>query len=99
MPPRCRSRSRSRATAATAGAAAGRATRSAATSDRPDRPPRRRPRIDEPDEGSLGVPIYPGAQFLTSYDAGRGQRYYLFGTNAAFAEIVQYYRNVAEAAG
>ena len=36
----------------------------------------------------LGVPIYPGAQFIASYDAGRGQRYYLFGTNASFAEIV-----------
>jgi len=25
-------------------------------------------------EALLGVPIYPGAQFITSYDAGRGQR-------------------------
>jgi hypothetical protein len=37
-------------------------------------------------------PIYPTAQFLASYDAGRGQRYYLFGTSAGFAEIVAYYR-------
>ena len=28
-----------------------------------------------PTEATLGVPIYPGAQFLASYDAGRGQRY------------------------
>ena len=40
----------------------------------------------------LGVPIYPGAQFLTSYDAGRGQRYYLFGSAATFVEAVAYYR-------
>src|SRR5712671_43822 len=33
-----------------------------------------------PTEAMLGVPIYPGAQFLTSYDAGRDQRYYLFGS-------------------
>ena len=30
----------------------------------------------------LGVPIYPGAQFIASYDAGRGQRYYIFGSTA-----------------
>src|SRR4029077_16152320 len=32
-----------------------------------------------PTPESLGVAIYPTAQFLASYDAGRGQRYYLFG--------------------
>ena len=48
----------------------------------------------EPTEASLGVPIYPGAEFVASYDAGRGQRYYLFGTNTPFAEIVTYYRTV-----
>jgi hypothetical protein len=47
----------------------------------------------EPPAGSLGVVVYPTAQFITSYDAGKGQRYYLYGTTATFAEIVQYYRN------
>src|SRR4051794_8407383 len=28
-----------------------------------------------PTEATLGFPIYAGAQFLASYDAGRGQRY------------------------
>jgi hypothetical protein len=46
----------------------------------------------EPTEQTLGVPIYPGAQFIGSYDAGRGQRYYLFGVNTEFAQIVAYYR-------
>jgi hypothetical protein len=41
---------------------------------------------------TLGLPIYPGAQYITSYDAGRGQRYYLFGLNTDFAQIVNYYR-------
>ena len=41
---------------------------------------------------TLGVPLYPAAQFLTSYDAGRGQRYYLYGTSASFADLVTYYR-------
>jgi hypothetical protein len=45
-----------------------------------------------PDEQLLGVPIYPGAQFIASYDAGHNQRYYLFGTNTSFTEIVTYYR-------
>jgi hypothetical protein len=53
----------------------------------------------EPPAGSLGVPIYPSAQFITSYDAGMGQRYYLYGTNATFAEIVQYYRNTLKQRG
>jgi hypothetical protein len=53
----------------------------------------------EPTEAELGMPVYPGAQFVTSYDAGRGQRYYLFGTNADFAQIVTYYKNVLKQRG
>jgi hypothetical protein len=49
--------------------------------------------LGEPTEATLGVPIYPAAEFIASFDAGRGQRYYLFGTTATYAEIVQYYRN------
>lgn len=37
-------------------------------------------------------PVYPAAQFLASYDAGRGQRYLLYGTTAGFTEIVAFYR-------
>jgi hypothetical protein len=37
-------------------------------------------------------PVYPAAQFLSSYDAGRGQRYLLYGSTATFADIVTYYR-------
>lgn len=46
-----------------------------------------------PTEAQLGVPIFPGARFLRSYDAGQGQRYYLFGATASFAELVLYYKN------
>ena len=45
-----------------------------------------------PTASTLGVALFPGAQFLGSYDAGRGQRYYLFGTTASFAELIGYYR-------
>lgn len=52
-----------------------------------------------PTEATLGVSIYPGAQFIASYDAGQGQRYYLFGTNTGFAEILNYYRTVLKQKG
>jgi hypothetical protein len=52
-----------------------------------------------PTQETLGLPVYPGAQFLASYDAGRGQRYYLFGTNATFAEIVAYYKTYLKDGG
>lgn len=54
---------------------------------------------DVPTEASLGAPIYPGAEFLMSFDATRGQRYYLFGSNAAFLEIVNYYKTVLKQKG
>jgi hypothetical protein len=54
--------------------------------------PAAQPPAGEPTEQSLGLPIYPGAQFIGSYDAGRGQRYYLYGINTDFAQIVAYYR-------
>ena len=52
-----------------------------------------------PTEATLGVSVYPGAQFIASYDAGRGQRYYLFGTGATFGEAVNYYRTVLKQKG
>ena len=54
---------------------------------------------DEPTEATLGVAIYPGAAFVGSFDAGRGQRYYLFGTTADFLQIVNYYKNVLKQKG
>src|SRR5688572_26520930 len=46
-----------------------------------------------PTDAMLGFPIYPSAQFIASYDAGRGQRYYLFGSELPFAALVKYYQN------
>jgi hypothetical protein len=54
---------------------------------------------DVPTDATLGVQIYPGAEFLGSFDAGHGQRYYLFGTNASFAEIVNYYKTALKQKG
>lgn len=53
----------------------------------------------EPTEATLGLPIYPTAQFIASYDAGRGQRYYIFGTTASFVEMVTYYRTFLKERG
>lgn len=52
-----------------------------------------------PSPEALGVAVYPGAQFLASYDAGRGQRYYIFGTIAPFAQIVGYYQTLLDSRG
>jgi hypothetical protein len=52
-----------------------------------------------PAEAMLGVPVYPGAQFISSYDAGRGQRFYIFGTAASFVDLVAFYRTVLKQKG
>jgi hypothetical protein len=64
-------------------------------------PPARTPAAPDaaPTEATMGVPIYPGAQFIASYDAGRGQRYYIFGSAASFVDLVNYYRAVLKQKG
>jgi hypothetical protein len=57
------------------------------------------PAADKDDPGDLGVPIYPGSQYIASYDAGRGQRYYLYGTVSDFAQIVGWYRTALKQRG
>ena len=44
-------------------------------------------------------PVYPSAQFLASYDAGRSQRYYLYGSTAPFADVVMFYRTQLDERG
>jgi hypothetical protein len=57
------------------------------------------PQEPVPTEEVLGLPIYPGAQFIRSFDAGMGQRYYLFGAAANFSDLVTYYRNILRTRG
>lgn len=52
-----------------------------------------------PTEAILGAPLYPSVVFLTSYDAGRGQRFYLFGSTVPYADMVGYYRTVLKTKG
>jgi hypothetical protein len=53
----------------------------------------------DPTEATLGVPVYPGVQFIASYDAGRGQRYYLFGAESDFLQIVGWYKTMLKQKG
>lgn len=43
-------------------------------------------------ESPIAAPLYPTAQFLEVIDAGKGQQFHLYGTDTAFAEIVNYYK-------
>jgi hypothetical protein len=52
-----------------------------------------------PTEAELGAPIYPSAVYLTSYDAGRGQRFYIFGATVPYADLVGFYKTVLKQKG
>jgi hypothetical protein len=65
----------------------------------PQQPAAPPPPAGAPTEATLGLPIYPTAQFIASYDAGRGQRYYLFGTTQSFDAMVAYYRTYLKTRG
>lgn len=47
----------------------------------------------------LGAPIYPSAVYLTSYDAGRGQRFYIYGVTVPYADLVNFYKTVLKTKG
>ena len=64
----------------------------------PTTPPPKPPATPQPDV-NLGVTLYPGAQFVGSYDAGRGQKFYLYGTTASFPAIVAFYREILKKSG
>lgn len=52
-----------------------------------------------PSEAELGAPVYPSAVYITSYDAGRGQRFYIFGATVPFADLVGFYKTVLKQKG
>ena len=47
----------------------------------------------------LGAPIYPSAVYLTSYDAGRGQRFYIYGVTVPYADMVNFYKTMLKTKG
>jgi hypothetical protein len=46
-----------------------------------------------------GVPIYAGAELLSSFDAGRGQHIFLFGSNMPYSDIVAFYKTQLRTSG
>jgi len=50
-------------------------------------------------DAALGLPVYPASTFLETFDAGKGQQYHLYGTDAPFAEIVAYYKTTLKNGG
>ena len=52
-----------------------------------------------PAPDQLNAPVFAGAQYLASYDAGMGQKFYLYGSSRAFADVVTYYRTVLKDRG
>ena len=48
---------------------------------------------------ALDVPIYPNANYLGAFNAGRGQTFHLFGTNVSFPEMVGYYSTILDERG
>ena len=95
--PRSRAEAVSRRAGAASADAAGPAGAGEARAPPPATPPARTAPA-QPDV-NLGVALYPGAQFLASYDAGRGQRFYIFGTSASFVAIVAFYRELLKERG
>ena len=52
-----------------------------------------------PLETALGVSLPASAQLLDTYDAGSGQKYYIFGADTPYADVVLYYRTVLKSGG
>jgi hypothetical protein len=50
-----------------------------------------KPNVPSPQE-LANAPLYPAADFLDSFDAGRGQKYFIYGTNAPYVDIIAFYR-------
>ena len=50
-------------------------------------------------ESPIAAPLYPNAQFLEVIDAGKGQQFHLYGTDAPFADIVAYYKTTMKNGG
>ena len=65
---------------------------------RPAQPPTTK-EVSAPSTIEVYFPVYPAAQFLAVYDAGRSQRYSIYGATAPFAEVVTFYRSQLDEKG
>jgi hypothetical protein len=46
-----------------------------------------------------GVPIYAGAELLSSFEAGGGQHIFLFGSNMSYSDVVAFYKTQLRTSG
>ena len=71
----------------------------------PSRPAAQPPASQTPDQTApaidpaIGVPLYPGSVLLGKFDANPAQPFYLYGTTSAYANVVEYYRQVLKDRG
>src|SRR4029079_13744048 len=54
-----------------------------------------------PADVAAGLPgvMYPSSQLLQTFELGRSQRCFLYGTNASFAEVLAYYKQQLKDSG
>ena len=50
-------------------------------------------------DAETGVALYPDAVFLGKYEAGPGQPFYIYGSQSAYANVVEFYRGVLKDRG
>ena len=48
---------------------------------------------------ATGIALYPGAQLLGRFDASPNQQFYVYGTSALYATVVEYYKTVLKEKG
>ena len=48
---------------------------------------------------ATGVALYPGAQLLGKFDASPSQQFYVYGTSALYATVVEFYKTVLKEKG
>jgi hypothetical protein len=46
-----------------------------------------------------GIAAYPGAEFLAAYDAGTGQKLFVFGTNETYEAVTAFYKTQFKKSG
>lgn len=60
-------------------------------------PPQQQPPATQ--DPALGLPMYPGAQLLTTYEAGPNQKVHLYGTSAAYPTVVEFFKTALKERG
>ncbi len=49
--------------------------------------------------GALGLPLYPGAELLSTYRAGANQEMHIYGSSALYPAVVEFYKTALKDRG